>query len=208
MNECIVCGVETKNSKYCSHICVGKDRKGKTMSEKNKSALIGIVRKPRPKGLKYNWQSPGGRFKKGVTPWNIGKKMSEEFCVKMSIARKGIPSSRKGKPSVHSGEKHYNWKGGITPEIRVIRTSRVYALWRKEVFERDNYTCQECFQRGGELHADHIKSFKDYPDLRLDVSNGRTLCRQCHYRITWGHDMINPETAWGLNRKSKEGAYA
>jgi 5-methylcytosine-specific restriction endonuclease McrA len=52
--------------------------------------------------------------------------------------------------------------------------------WRSAVFQRDNYTCQECGQVGGRLNADHIKPYGEYPELRFDVSNGRTLCVACH----------------------------
>lgn len=61
-----------------------------------------------------------------------------------------------------------------------IRNSREYQEWRACVFERDHYTCQNCGQIGGTINAHHIKSFKDYPELRLEVSNGITLCLKCH----------------------------
>ena len=55
-----------------------------------------------------------------------------------------------------------------------------YRLWREAVFARDDWTCQECKERGGKLHADHIKPWKDFPQDRYDVANGRTLCVECH----------------------------
>ena len=81
-----------------------------------------------------------------------------------------------------SGSNHYNWKGGITPEMERLRKSQKYKLWRKIVFERDNYTCVECGISGSEtpLNADHIKPFAHYPELRFELSNGRTLCISCH----------------------------
>lgn len=60
------------------------------------------------------------------------------------------------------------------------RGTKEYTEWRKSVFNRDNYTCQNCNLIGGFLEAHHIKSFKDFFDLRYEQSNGITLCKQCH----------------------------
>ncbi|RYZ75415.1 MAG: HNH endonuclease, partial [Proteobacteria bacterium] len=72
------------------------------------------------------------------------------------------------------------WKGFTSPVNHAIRNSAQYDKWRKFVFERDNYTCAVCAQRGGKLNVHHIRRFRDYPDLRFTVSNGITLCKSCH----------------------------
>ena len=79
-----------------------------------------------------------------------------------------------------SGEKSHRWEGGKTPEATRIRNSQSYSNWRTAVFKRDDYTCLNCGVRGGKLNADHIKPFSKFPELRLDVANGRTLCFECH----------------------------
>lgn len=95
---------------------------------------------------------------------------------------------------LQAGPNSVNWQGGKTSETRRVRASSEYKEWRDAVFSRDNYTCVECGRRRRpgdrvELHADHIESFSERPDLRLEVSNGRTLCVECHKdTLSYGFD--------------------
>lgn len=68
------------------------------------------------------------------------------------------------------------------PEKEQRKTPQ-YAAWRTAVFERDGYRCAICGEVGGRLNAHHIKPFARYPDLRLDVDNGITLCEECHKEV-------------------------
>ena len=82
------------------------------------------------------------------------------------------------------------WKGGISGKNRCIRYSKRMNDWRKKVFKRDNYTCRECEARNGNgkdvyLEAHHIKTFSKFPKLRFIISNGITLCEDCHDNITF-----------------------
>ena len=72
-----------------------------------------------------------------------------------------------------------------------IRKCPEYTLWRKSVFERDNYTCAWCgCNTSGKLNADHIKPFSRFPELRFAIYNGRTLCEKCHHTTdTWGYNI-------------------
>lgn len=79
-----------------------------------------------------------------------------------------------------SGKNHWNWKGGITPKNQVERRSIEYKEWRNSVFKRDGYVCAHCGKKGGDLAAHHIKPWAKFPDSRFDVSNGITLCKECH----------------------------
>lgn len=76
-----------------------------------------------------------------------------------------------------AGENNSNWKGG---KFYPSRETAEYRKWRRQVFERDNYTCKMCGQCGGDLEAHHIKPYGRFEDLRHDVNNGATLCVICH----------------------------
>lgn len=60
------------------------------------------------------------------------------------------------------------------------RNSPEYKIFRSLVYDRDDYTCQHCGKKGCELNAHHTKSYKNHKKLRLDISNGITLCVPCH----------------------------
>jgi len=60
------------------------------------------------------------------------------------------------------------------------RNAPEYKDWRKAVYIRDDYTCQKCGTKGGQLNAHHIKSYIAHKDLRLSLENGVTLCISCH----------------------------
>lgn len=77
-------------------------------------------------------------------------------------------------------ERHWNWKGGITPQNQKERNSLQYRQWREAVFVRDDYTCQNCGQRGGRLNAHHISAWANDKERRFDICNGITLCSKCH----------------------------
>ena len=70
---------------------------------------------------------------------------------------------------------------------RRARGSIEYKQWRQAVFERDDYTCQDCGDHNYKgrkqtlrLHPHHEKPFATYPESRYDISNGVTLCTKCH----------------------------
>jgi len=132
----------------------------------------------------------------GVPSPMKGVKVSEERRMQMSISRKGKPQPWKRKPRTPEerrkiseavkkvavrGENNPKWKGGVNAENVVARTTFEYSEWRRSVFERDNYKCQECgYDKGGIIQAHHILGFTENVDLRYDVENGITLCKFCH----------------------------
>lgn len=96
-----------------------------------------------------------------------------------------------------SQEKSHLWKGGITKKNDLER-SRFRHTMQQKIFIRDNYTCQICDQYSGSLQVDHIKSWADYPELRFEESNCRTLCMACHYYVTFKRKLPQG-VVWGHN---------
>lgn len=77
---------------------------------------------------------------------------------------------------------------GISTKNELIRKSVEMKRWKIAVFTRDNYTCQGCGVVGGNLQADHELPFCMYEDLRLELLNGRTFCKNCHQKYGWKKD--------------------
>jgi 5-methylcytosine-specific restriction endonuclease McrA len=199
IKKCAVCPTDFVTSgylvsigkgKFCSKKCtdiykVGKESKVKGRGSSEKQCLLCssnfIVKAShiKHKTGKYCSRlcSDKSKIGKESNAKNKHWKLSEQAKINISNS--------------HREEKNPNWKGGITPQHLKIRKSKEYKDWRITVFERDNFTCQECSSRGVELHADHIKPFAYYPELRLVIENGRTLCVPCHKKTeTYGGKVI------------------
>lgn len=163
-----------------------KGHKGFRTPESYKVAGIKIAANP---------NSARMRFRKGSSGFT--GRHTEETKQKIREARARQDSNTwRGKRPLLSGNRHWNWQGGKTKFNRTARylfmMTLEYKLWRKSVFERDNYMCIWCGAKSGRgkkvvLNADHIKPFAYFPELRLAIDNGRTLCQTCHVKTdTYG----------------------
>ncbi len=177
---------------YFCIVCGNKIHKD-TFLYRNKKCKSCIMKK------KFNGNYKDGRTLKDYFCIDCNKKvwMNSKYCKKCM----GLNQC---------GKNNYNWKGGITSLWQLIRELYESKDWRKEVFQRDNYTCQECGDnQGGNLEAHHKKRFsiilqeflnyysqfsiiEDKETLvRLaitwkdfwDLDNGQTLCNDCHKLI-------------------------
>jgi len=151
------------------------------------------------KGRKVTWGNKISKSRKGMkfTKEHIKNLSKSHIGYKMPrIQKDRIAKANKGKKHPHTketkekiaksykgwndGNKSHLWCGRITECNKLLRTGRLYRRRRKSVFERDDYTCQQCGEKVGRLNADHIKPFSLYPKLRFDIDNGRTLCEKYH----------------------------
>lgn len=148
-----------------------------------------------------------GQWVKGNESCRKGTKCSEETIIKMKNSQKNKEISEKEKERLKEigykkghgkGNDNINWiedKSLLKEKLdKQIRKSFKYRQWRSDIFERDNYTCQKCNAKGGEINADHIKAFsiilkenniKTLEDALIceelwNINNGRTLCEKCH----------------------------
>ena len=122
-------------------------------------------------------------------------KHSLETKRKISIGIKNHLPRTAFKKGQLKGDKSPLWKGGIslftrTERMNIMSTTE-YKEWRWNIFKRDNFTCQICGIKGGKLRANHIKRFKDYPELRIDINNGITICEGCDLLL-----VLNREREW------------
>lgn len=90
-----------------------------------------------------------------------------------------------------SGIFHYKYNFNLTPEEREKRDmfNGEIKKWRNKIYERDDYTCQVCRNRGGKLNAHHLNSWDTHHEERFDLNNGITLCEDCHkdFHVKYGY---------------------
>ncbi len=107
---------------------------------------------------------------------NISK-ISFNSLIRGSRCRKCLTKKR-------SGKNNPNYNPSLTDKDRGDRRQILgYTTWTRNIYKKNNYTCQKCSQRGGKLNAHHIKGYANNKKLRIDKNNGITLCGQCHNEL-------------------------
>ena len=133
-------------------------------------------------GDKNYWRTSGKVNSAAICAMNdkrTGVKLSEDERIRISCTLRNILPE--------------DFDGFVSNERKKFMESGEYKRWRDSIFERDDYTCQECFKRGGNLNVHHILPYKDYPDeyFTLNYLNGITLCRKCHEKTFCSeHDYV------------------
>ena len=133
-----------------------------------------------------------------------GKQSKETIEKRMlKIRGKKSPASRKrfleNNPNKGKfGKQHPCWKEDKKATFYlIVRSSYKYIQWRKAVLKRDNWICQECGKRGGDLEAHHKKPFVEIIRKHKiktieqaiickelwDINNGHTVCIPCHKKV-------------------------
>jgi hypothetical protein len=91
-------------------------------------------------------------------------------------------------------------------EIDVLKSNPRYVEWEHLIQKRDNSTCRMCGHShiSGKIKTTiyHIDEFLYFPERRLDVDNGITLCRYCREEME--PNWINAKTGLKQIIKSLE----
>lgn len=180
--KCIECGKAKEtykslavNAKFCSYQCRGIWRSKNWLGANHPNY------KPEgrePKTCKHCGVEFSMRDGEIIT--NYRRRM---FCSKACADKGGFRLS---------GESHPNYN----PTARRKNRGGSHKKWVNAVIGRDNAKCQDCGATGIELHAHHIKSYRDFPELRFDVDNGKTLCHKCHWQL---HAALNAKAVNSVN---------
>lgn len=181
--KCFSCGAELKKPQshikeknFCNHHCYSKYKSVKWTDKNNPRwsggnllitcQICGKERQEKRHGL--NWDNA-------------------KYC--------SIKCAAKDRGKNNRQENHHNWKGGkLIRTASPVRRTAKYKQWKNTVLKRDDYTCQKCFTRGGELHPHHLERLADLvekyitenkqinvdDDYFYDLNNGQTLCKKCH----------------------------
>lgn len=166
IKTCIVCGNEfsavpaRKNAKCCSNECRYTLQRTTRLGSANGRWKGGQREKV--------CANCGNSFQWDGQPFSIWQK--RKFCSKPCV----VAGQRRFR-----GEEHSRFNPQSTSRTRLFPDGS-QREWSARVMVRDDFTCQSCGKRGGNMHAHHIKPWKCYPELRFDVANGTTLCVQCH----------------------------
>lgn len=166
--QCKQCGKDVnvvparlETAKFCSYKCRGDYRKEHFTGANNPNWRGGNTVKDCPEcGVKFE---------------AVHAQSNRKFCSKACADKGGFRYSGENHPNYREDARRRNRGGG-------------HKKWVNAVISRDQTKCQHCGAMETELHAHHINSYQDHPELRVDVDNGITLCCSCHWKV---HTALN-----------------
>lgn len=203
-SKCEKCGLFLNNN---SHICPTEKEIEERTRQLRYPEVIEKRRKTQIEMIKQGKIKPFWKDKKRDNETKKKIIETKKMLYKLGL-HKISPLIQRAKPGVrlntgrtlfkvgqYAGDKHLNWKGGMSKAKHDLWKSDEYQAWRKAVFKRDDYMCQKCNVSGKlkTLNAHHLKDKYTYPEIMFDINNGLTLCVDCHNKV---HNLN-----WINNRK-------
>ncbi len=129
-------------------------------------------------------------YKSGLSTREVAKEVGADWGAIATWIRKA-GATRTRRDAAPHGEKNHMWKGGKIRQSKHLDSAE-YREWRGNIFKRDKWTCQQCYDVGGILNAHHILGWTKYPSMRFVEKNGITLCKKCHVEL---HGLIKRSKA-------------
>lgn len=176
----IVTGYELTSGSTRSCMTCSRRKGSIDLSNQRFGRLIAIERHEK-RGNRWWWRTICDCGKETIVKSDNLREGVTKSCGCLHDEVSSVRLSQQNKIADRKGPKNPSWKGGVTSEYSLARSSDTFANWRIQVFERDHYTCQKCHDAtGGNLNAHHILNFHDHKELRYEISNGICLCESCH----------------------------
>lgn len=111
------------------------------------------------------------------------------------------------------GKEHYRYNENLSDEERSSdrKSKKEYRDWRLSVYAKGNFSCDICgckASKRNKIVAHHLESYDVNEDLRYDVSNGITLCDECHRdfhkKYGYGHNTRKQYIQYKSNQGNTE----
>ena len=196
--KCEICGKEVRQQRavfdkhkhhYCSYECTNKG-KSKYYSGENASFY----------GRSHNEETKNKISITKVSANQKGKNnknfKSETVLCEICGKEIDLPPHRIKGSKHHYCSNECRWKGvgkyqsGVNnPAYNPNKTDEEreqerkyleYYEWRRQVYRRDNWTCQVTRIKSGDIVAHHLESYATNKDLRTDINNGIVLSEKIH----------------------------
>lgn len=175
---CASCGEEKPLSEYHTRLMAGKRRLWSYCKDcERKRDTNRYAHKCNRCGKEYRSGRKDSVICKDCRNADIAAAGSERFKVWNTVPEH---NPWYGKPRCGTDNPNYN--PDKTDEERELgRIIPGYKEWVQAVYKRDRYTCQCCgHKKGHNLNAHHLDGYNWCKEKRIDVSNGITLCDDCH----------------------------
>lgn len=130
-------------------------------------------------------------FQPGHEPYTTWEHVNERLRSDPQFRERWLTAKRRQEPWNKGMVKSQYPNGFCSTRVRqkedprAFKRTTEYKVFRRQMYERDSYTCQHCGHHSGngvrcDLELDHIVPVWEAPDRIMDPENVRTLCKACH----------------------------